>query len=103
MSRPRSLSLAWVLMSEFAGGYWAHFRGRQLGGYARHRNAFRHGGWQGLVDEVGYPIPWAVLVSKHNPADIARHKWTFPDYLHETSHETTESSHLTHETRVTHI
>lgn len=23
-----------------------------LGGYARHRNAFAKGGWQGLVDEV---------------------------------------------------
>ncbi len=24
-----------------------------LGGYIRHRNAYKHTGWQGLLDEVG--------------------------------------------------
>jgi asparagine synthetase B (glutamine-hydrolysing) len=25
-----------------------------LGGYVRHRNAFKHAGWQGLLDEVRF-------------------------------------------------
>ena len=26
-----------------------------LGGYIRHKNAFKHAGWQGLLDEVRWP------------------------------------------------
>ena len=33
---------------------------RQLGGYARHRHAFKMNHWQGLIDEVSLPESYRV-------------------------------------------
>lgn len=63
---------------------------RQLGGYARHRHAFKMGSWQGLIDEV------CLLQARDgwHPAHSCRLRWTLPGFRHVISHETTGSSRL---------